>query len=440
LRKLLAGLICASLLLAACGGGGGSDVTTTSSSGGSGSGGSGSGGTGSTTAGNVANAIVDDGPAALAAANDGAVNIMYVNVTVCAPGSTTTCQTIDHVQVDTGSQGLRIISSALNSTMMGALKQVSPGGTEGLAECTLFVDGYSWGPLYSADVHVGGADTATTGESAPNIPIQVIGTGTYPVPPDCDTAGMSTPENTVAAFGANGIIGVGLFDQDCGAFCDQTSGITNGNPYYACTNSGCSATLVPVASQMINPVFAFAADNNGVIIELPTVGASGAANVVGTLVFGIGTQSNNALAGGVTVLTTDQNGLITTNVASLGQNDTMSYFDSGSNAIYFEDGAIPSCTQSFDSGFFCPASTTNFTANVTGSNALVAAVSFSIANADTLFTADTSLTAFSNLGGSAGSQGANSFAWGLPFYFGHNVYTAMEGVNAGGTTGPYFAF
>jgi hypothetical protein len=447
LRKLFAGLICASLLLAACGGGG-SNVTTSSGgsgSGGSGSGGTGSGGTGSTTANNVVNAVVDEGPAALAAADQGAVNIMYVNVTVCVPGSTTTCQTIDHVQVDTGSQGLRIISSALNSTMLGALKPVSPGGTEGIAECTLFVDGYSWGPLYSADVHVGGADTATSGESAPNIPIQIIGTSTYPVPTDCDTAGMGIAENTVTAFGANGIIGVGLFDQDCGAGCDQVEGLANnGNPYYACTNSGCNATLVPVANQMVNPVFALApnngvADNNGVIIELPAVGANGAANVTGTLVFGIGTQSNNALAGGVTVLTTDPNyGFVSTTFTALSQSDSTSYFDSGSNAIYFEDSGIPNCTESYAQGFFCPGAVQSLSASVTGTNSVGVTVNFSIAPADTLF--QTNNTAFSNLGGSAGSQGAGTFAWGLPFYFGHNVYTAMENANAGGTIGPYFAF
>jgi Protein of unknown function (DUF3443) len=445
LGKFLASLICASLLLAACGGGG-SDVSTSSggSSGGSGSGGSGSGGGGSggSTTNNVVNAIVDDGPAALVAANDGAVNIMYVNVTVCVPGSTTNCQTIDHVQVDTGSQGLRIISSALNSTMLSALKPVSIGaGT--LAECTLFVDGYSWGPLVTADVHVGGADTATTGESAPNIPVQVIGTTTYPVPGDCESAGMNTAENTVTAFGANGIIGVGLFNYDCDVFCATTEGVNSGNGYYSCTSSGCSATLVAVASQMVNPVHALAAnngvtDNNGVIIKLPAVGATGAANVTGTLVFGIGTQSNNALAGGVSVLTTDPNGLVTTNVSSLSQNDTMSYFDSGSNAIYFEDSNIPNCTQS--TGFFCPASIASLSASVTGANGLGVTVNFSIEAADQLFSANPSFTAFSNLGGSAGSMGTNTFAWGLPFYYSHNVYTAMEGVNAGGTTGPYFAF
>jgi hypothetical protein len=441
LQKLLAGLICAFLLLAGCGGGG-SDVTTSSGgsgSGGSGTGGSGTGGSGSGsgTANNVVNAIVDEGPAALVSANDAAVNILYVNVTVCVPGSTTNCQTIDHVQVDTGSQGLRIISSALNSSMQNALQLVTVGGGT-LAECTLFVDGYSWGPVVTADVHVGGADTATTGESAPNIPVQVIGTTSYPVPSDCNTAGMNTPENTVAAFGANGIIGVGLLNYDCDAFCTTTEGVANGNGYYSCTSSGCSATLVALTSQVENPVHALVSnDTNGVIIELPTVGANGAATVTGTLVFGIGTQSNNALASGATVLTTDSVGFVTTNVASLGQTDTMSYFDSGSNAIYFEDGSIPNCTES---GFFCPASVTSFSATVTGANNQAAALNFSIAAGDTLFNANPSFAAFSNLGGSAGSQGANTFAWGLPFYYGHNVYTAMEGVDAGGTTGPYFAF
>ena len=41
----------------------------------------------------------------------------------------------------------------------------------------------------------------------------------------------------------------------------------------------------------------FATDNNGVIIELPSISASGASNPSGgLLVFGIGTQSNNGLA------------------------------------------------------------------------------------------------------------------------------------------------
>jgi Protein of unknown function (DUF3443) len=467
LRNLFALLICVSLLLAGCGGGGGGTVTTSSGgsgSGGSGSGGSGSGGSGSggsggsTTAYNVVNAIVDQGPAALAAANppEAAVNIMFVNVTICAPGSTTNCQTIDHVQVDTGSQGLRILSSAItDSTLLSALKPVTLSGGGQLAECTQFVDGFSWGAIVTVDMHIGGSDTATTGESAPGIPMQIIGTTTYPVATDCSTNAVNTnPENTVAQFGANGIIGVGLFDEDCGSPCAPgtgTAGVENGDDYFSCTSSSCAEVLVPAASQVINPVTALTAvsgvtDNNGVVIELPPVGATGAATVTGTLIFGIGTQSNNALPSSATVLTTDSYyGYVTTsNITGLGQQtDSESYLDSGSNALYFNDNNIPQCSMSsIASGFFCPSpSPTDLTATITGQNGQQTVVDFSVANATTLFTNENSFAAFSNLAAPTGTsqQDGVTFGWGLPIFFGNNVYTAMENEDAGGTSGPYFA-
>jgi hypothetical protein len=451
MRNLFASLICVSLLLAGCGGSGGGTATTSSSgssssgsSGSSSSGSSGSSGTGGTPGHNVANAIVDQGPAALNNAGFAAANIMYVNVTICAPGSTTNCQTIDHVQVDTGSQGVRILSSALtNTSLLSALQPVTASG-EAVAECTQFVDGYSWGPLVTADVHIGGADTATTGESAPGIPVQIIGSSTYPVPTSCaNNSSNTTSEDTVATFGANGIIGIGLFDYDCGTGCTSAASYASYGLYYTCpTASSCALAPVPESSQAVNPVFKLAAndgvtDNNGAIIELPAVGASGAATVAGTLVFGIGTQSNNALAASATVLTTDPYyGYVTT--AFNGQTDTTSYLDSGSNAIYFDDSNIVNCT---DNSFFCPASIEDFKATITGTNTQAVGVPFSIANADTLFNSNDA--AFSNLGGSAstaGTSGVGTFAWGLPFYYGQNVYTAMENMNAGGTDGPYFAF
>jgi len=54
------------------------------------------------------------------AAAVGVVNTAYVTVTLCAPGGTT-CQTIDHVSVDTGSYGFRVIASVLNSSLAQAL-------------------------------------------------------------------------------------------------------------------------------------------------------------------------------------------------------------------------------------------------------------------------------------------------------------------------------
>ena len=58
---------------------------------------------------NVAPLIVDAGP------SQSGVNLPSVSVKFCEPG-TTTCQTIDHILVDTGSSGLRIVASALTTS------------------------------------------------------------------------------------------------------------------------------------------------------------------------------------------------------------------------------------------------------------------------------------------------------------------------------------
>src|SRR6202163_1911093 len=53
--------------------------------------------------------IGDTGPAAAT----GQINHAYVTVRVCVPGSTTQCANIDHVLLDTGSWGLRLVRSVL---------------------------------------------------------------------------------------------------------------------------------------------------------------------------------------------------------------------------------------------------------------------------------------------------------------------------------------
>jgi hypothetical protein len=206
-----------------------------------------------------------------------------------------------------------------------------------------------------------------------------------------------------------------------------------------------------VASEVVNPVYALTAnsatgalDTNGVIIELPAVGATGAATVSGTLVFGIGTESNNALVSTATVLTTDPNyGSVSVLYNSTSLPD--SYLDSGSNAIYYNpstSSAITDCsTQSYGSGFLCTGGPdVSQTATIIGANNLQATADFSVGDATTLFTNYPSYAAFSNLAGSGGTTGSTSFAFGLPFFYGVKVYTAMENADAGGTTGPYFAF
>ncbi len=70
-------------------------------------------------------------------------NMLQTSVTICVPG-TSTCQTIDNIQVDTGSQGLRILASALNPSMALPLVTAT-GSTAAIGECTVFGTGYTWG-------------------------------------------------------------------------------------------------------------------------------------------------------------------------------------------------------------------------------------------------------------------------------------------------------
>src|SRR4051812_33659215 len=91
--------------LASFGGGGSAPAPARATGTGSG------GGTGTSpppAAGNVVAVTLDGG------ADGSAFNSAFVSVTVCQPG-TQNCQAVDHVLVDTGSFGLRLAASALQS-------------------------------------------------------------------------------------------------------------------------------------------------------------------------------------------------------------------------------------------------------------------------------------------------------------------------------------
>jgi hypothetical protein len=165
---------------------------------------------------NVETLAVDAGPAGL---SPPAVNTAFVSVTVCVPG-TSTCQTIDHVEVDTGSIGLRLISSAVTVSLPALLD----GASRPLAECLQFADGTSWGSVATADVTL-----PVSGESAKGVNVQLIGAASAGSPPAACT-GM--PENTVSTFGANGILGVGPFNNDCNSTGNCTPGTQSANYYY----------------------------------------------------------------------------------------------------------------------------------------------------------------------------------------------------------------
>src|ERR1700722_3133268 len=225
-------------------------------SGSSSGGGSGSSSGGSSTASNVAPLIVDSGPAG----GEGSVDVPFVTVTLCVPG-TTTCQTIDHVSVDTGSSGMRVISSVLSAGM--TLPQVDAADGNPLAECLQFQDGYVWGNVRYADVKI-------AGEVAGKIPIQVIGDPAFPdVPPTCASSG-SSGGSTVAEFGANGLLGLNQIVPDCGDYC--ASGSPTGQ-YYSCSGGTCTDTTEADADQISNPIAFFARDNNGAIMQFGAVPA-----------------------------------------------------------------------------------------------------------------------------------------------------------------------
>jgi Protein of unknown function (DUF3443) len=345
-------------------------------------------------------------------------NGAFTSVTLCVPNSSN-CQTISGMLVDTGSVGVRVLSSALT------LSLPQQNGTNGnpIVECLPFVSSYTWGPVQSADVHL-------AGETANSIPIQVLSDTAFPLASGCKNLGLPSID-TLQTLGANGILGVGLFLQDCGAACAQ-AGASNPGLYYACTSSGCQVVAEALAAQVPNPVAMFSTDNNGVLIELPAVNGA-QASVTGSLIFGIGTQANNSL-GSAKVYTTSAAADFTTQFG--GNSYSASFLDSGSNGLFFLDSnatGIAICSDG--SGFYCPAMTQNLSATNVGANGTSASINFSVANADSLF-ANPEDFAFSQLAG----PNPGSFDWGLPFFFGRNVFTAIETRPTPQGAGPYWAY
>jgi hypothetical protein len=377
----------------------------------------------------------------------GTFNIPYVSVKVCSPG-TSTCATINDVLVDTGSIGLRLMASALAAaslTLTNTADPSVPGNS--IAECLPFADGYTWGPVATADVSM-------AGELASGVPVNIIDdNGSYAAtaPTSCTTvlSQSTTSLNSVTAFSANGVLGVGVFDQDCGSSCAECASLTPdgcntamSDLYYSCNTStnSCAFTQLAETAQVRNPVALFATDNNGVILTLEAIPTAGQTTASGTLIFGIDTQSDNAL-GSAFVLAADGNGNFITTYK--GQTLSSSFIDSGSNGLYFPDSSIAVCpnTQSNPSAseFYCPASTLSETATMQGQDGLTNPVPFNVVNLNSIsdnFYASDALAGPAPTNSSLGSY----FDWGLPFFYGKRVFTAIEGKTAGTAIGPFYAF
>jgi len=338
-------------------------------------------------------------------------NSFFTSVSVCVP-STTNCQTIDNILVDTGSEGLRVLQSAMTTVV---LPQLGDGSGDYFNNCVSFLDtSYLWGPVAVADVYIGG-------ETAGSAPIQLISSGNPTVPSNCSNGG-TVNENTPALLGANGILGIGLEPTDCFIqgvdLCDGSTGSIL-PAYYLCPSSGCFTTdpptTLPPTQQVVNPVFLFGTDNNGTAITFPPLSGISAPAADGSLVFGIATSTNNTIPGTATVFALDAQDFFATVLN--GQTLSSSFIDTGSNGLFFPS-SITVCSNTAP-GFYCPATQQSLSATNGGS---ATPVNFKIDNAENLFTGNDS--AFQTLGGPGGT---GSFDWGAPFFYGRTVFTQIDG-------------
>lgn len=394
---------------------------------------------------------VDSGPVAFSLPN---VNMLYATVRVCAPGDPSNCQDIDHVMVDTGSVGLRILASKV-----GQLGLAPDPATGPILECYPFVIGGLWGPTVVADVVLGQ-------QRAGALPIQLIedrsSTGAIQAPADCLAAANGQVLSTVSALGANGILGIGSTTLDCGQLCvdgNYAQSLMTYVPYWSCpanaaSTAQCAATKVDVQHQVFNPVAALPkdsrnsnyADNNGVVLLLPQVTGLGAFEVHGELIFGIGTRANNQLAVGVSPIRLGvdfaNNKKSYLNVTTIYDNVTMynSYLDTGTNGLFFTNKAsVTSCT---GSTWYCPINLAQQNAVISDGDTLLpqnaVKVSFNVGNASSLFS--TTNSAFGDLAGAPPSTStSDSFSWGLPFFFGKRVALSIW-QQPGSETGPWYSW
>jgi hypothetical protein len=332
------------------------------------------------------------------------------------------------VLLDTGSSGLRLVRSVLTSGGVTLAAETDAQG-QAIEECMTFGAGQTWGPVALADVTL-------AGEGATKLPVQIMDDTNAGAPPPAACGASGTLINGVAGFHANGVLGVGVFAQDCGAACVNPT--TPLALYYGCTTAGaCTAENIPLASQVTNPVAMFAADNNGIIVNLPNLqNANGDVSVTGQVIFGIATQTDNALPSvGLTVLGADAHGDFTATYNG-GTTVLPALIDSGTDAYSFDDPAMPICPGAFV-GYYCPtvAPQAVYAVNTgVGLNNATNRVDFAIADPRS-FVANAA--AFIDLGGGGGST---RLTWGMPFFYGRKVYIGIDQRLSGTYTGPFYAY
>lgn len=365
-------------------------------------------------------------------------NRPYVSVMVC--DTQNNCQDIDHVLLDTGSTGLRIMPGVLNLKLPA---QVYTNG-DPVAECMQFGAGYFWGAQRIATIKM-------AGEVAANIPVTVAGDSSIPVsaPPGC-AAKSSNAIDGLPEF--KGILGIGPQKTDCGISCEQSNAA---QMYFSChggRTGSCNAVTMPIAMQTSNPVSQFATDNNGTVITFPAAAGS-QSRMTGTLIFGIGTQANNSLSG-LQVYHSSVPGvefpLLAANIAGVA---SFAFLDTGTNAYVLAQTGSPVinsrppflqavsglavCGQL--GGPYCPSTSSTIQIRLNGSNGNPTSWQ-TITLADPTAAFQNSLAVIPTLALQNSDFFPGYSILGLPFYFGRTVATAISGAKTSYGVGPYWAF
>jgi hypothetical protein len=196
------------------------------------------------------------------------------------------------------------------------------------------------------------------------------------------------------------------------------------------------------------------------MLTMNSVAASGAATATGTLTFGIGTQTDNALSTSVKVYALSGNliegSLYYSIAATYNGNSYPALIDSAENFNFFLDAAtvaagpagagITSCPLNVD--LYCTSSAVSLPFTAKDSIGDSSTVTLSIGNATTLLNSSVldggSNAAFSNLTGGLTLGAVNDYVdLGMPFFYGRTVYVGISGeVPPSGVSAPlgYWAF
>ncbi len=343
------------------------------------------------------------------------INRALISVTVCVPG-TSVCETVDNVMVDTGSVGLRLQRSALKHPEL--FPATAGPDAHALAECYRFVSSAAWGVVTRVDLRLAAMQ-------ASSVPIQIVDEASasyadHPRPDSCLNGGKPTSNGTL------GIAAVSLND------CKDPCFISLRTPrYYECTVDGCTpiAKPVPATFRVVHPIAALPSDNNGYVLDVQPVPASGAIATPGTLTLGIGTRSNNALD--VTnVVDLAPDGTFTT--VWNGQSYSASYFDTGTEEYYF--ATSPAEARECGS-HWCATPEAEFSATLKGQTT-DATAKFRVGDSASLVRSGNG--AFRNVAMVA-NQDSRAFVWGMPFFVGRKVFVRMTD-GSSGSGNAYYAF